>query len=121
VKEKGSDKADEAELRTASHVPSVPHIVVRETTSRCNCVTYPGHLAKEHSMDSKSRFYALEVMCRERARLADKESNYWLAEAEEWARLRQSCKQWRPSSNEPSRLEEKENESLGARPGDSGT
>jgi hypothetical protein len=37
-------------------------------------------------MDSKSRFYALEVMCRERARLADKESNYWLAEAEEWAR-----------------------------------
>jgi hypothetical protein len=27
-------------------------------------------------MDSKSRFYALEVMCRERARLADKESNY---------------------------------------------
>src|SRR4029077_10165673 len=31
-----------------------------------------------------------EVMCRERTRLADKESNYWLAEAEEWARLRQS-------------------------------
>ena len=45
----------------------------------------------EHSMDSESRFYALEVMCRERARLADKESNYWLAEAEEWARLRLSC------------------------------
>jgi hypothetical protein len=54
-------------------------------------------------MDSKSRFYALEVMCRERARLADKESNYWLAEAEEWARL----KQWPPSSSEPSRFEEK--------------
>jgi hypothetical protein len=58
-------------------------------------------------MDSKSQFYALEVMCRERARLADKESNYWLAEAEEWARLRQSCKQWPPSSSEPSRFEEK--------------
>ena len=58
-------------------------------------------------MDSKSRFYALEVMCRERARLADKESNYWLAEAEEWARLRQSCEQWPPSSSEPSRFEEK--------------
>jgi hypothetical protein len=42
-------------------------------------------------MDSESRFYALEVMCRERARLADRESNYWLAEAEEWARLRRSC------------------------------
>lgn len=41
-------------------------------------------------MDSQTRFYALDVMCRERARLADKEANYWLAEAEEWARLRQS-------------------------------
>ena len=49
------------------------------------------HLVTEHAMDSKSRFYALEVMCRERARLADKESNYWLAEAEEWAQLRRSC------------------------------
>ena len=49
------------------------------------------HLVTEHSMDSKSRFYALEVMCRERARLADKESNYWLAEAEEWAQLSRSC------------------------------
>jgi hypothetical protein len=58
-------------------------------------------------MDSKSRFYALEVMCRERARLADQESNYWLAEAEEWARLRQSCKQWALSSSELSRFEEK--------------
>ena len=68
-------------------------------------------------MDSKSRFYALEVMCRERARLADKESNYWLAEAEEWARLRQSCKQWAPSSSEPSDLTKKENEPLSALPG----
>jgi hypothetical protein len=67
-------------------------------------------------MTSKSRFYALEVMCRERARLADKESNHWLAEAEEWARLRQSCKQWVRSSSEPSRFEEK-NEPLSALPG----
>jgi hypothetical protein len=105
VKEKGSDKADEAELRTTSHVLSVLRIVVRGTTSRSNWITRSGRVAKEHSMDSKSRFYALEVMCRERARLADKESNYWLAEAEEWARLRQSCKQWPPSSSESSRSE----------------
>ena len=43
---------------------------------------FRGRLAKEHSMDSQSRFYTLEVTCRERARLADKESNYWLAESE---------------------------------------
>jgi hypothetical protein len=42
-------------------------------------------------MDSKRRFANLEVMCRERARLADNESNYWLAEAEEWAQLGLSC------------------------------
>jgi hypothetical protein len=60
-------------------------------------------------MDSKSRFYALEVMCRERARLADKESNYWLAEAEKWARLRLSCHRrgaQRASSSEPTRSTE---------------
>jgi hypothetical protein len=61
---------------------------------------------QELAMDSKSQFFALEVMCRERARLADKESNYWLAEAEEWARLRQSCNQRPPSASEPSRFEE---------------
>jgi hypothetical protein len=43
---------------------------------------------KEHSMYSKSQFYALEVMCRERAAVAAKELEYWLAEAEEWARVR---------------------------------
>jgi hypothetical protein len=42
-------------------------------------------------MDSKRRFSNLEVMCRELARLADNESNYWLAEAEEWAQLGLSC------------------------------
>jgi hypothetical protein len=39
-------------------------------------------------MYSKSQFYALEVMCRERAVAAAKELEYWLAEAEEWARAR---------------------------------
>jgi hypothetical protein len=63
-------------------------------------------LVMEFAMDSKSQFYALEVMCRERARLADKESNYWLAEAEEWARLRQSCNQRPPGASELSRSEE---------------
>jgi hypothetical protein len=43
---------------------------------------------KEHSMYSKSQFHALEVMCRERAVVAAKEMEYWLAEAEEWARVR---------------------------------
>jgi hypothetical protein len=41
-------------------------------------------------MDSKSQFYALEVMCRERAAVARKDLEYWLAEAEEWAQLRTS-------------------------------
>jgi hypothetical protein len=39
-------------------------------------------------MYSKSQFYALEVMCRERALVAAKELEYWLTEAEEWARAR---------------------------------
>ena len=39
-------------------------------------------------MDSKSQFYALEVMCRERAAVARKDLEYWLTEAEEWAQLR---------------------------------
>jgi len=33
---------------------------------------------------------ALEVMCRERAVLAKREMEYWLAEAEEWKQLRKS-------------------------------
>ena len=44
----------------------------------------------EHSMDSKNQFYALEVMCRERAAVAKKEMIYWLTEAEEWAQFRKS-------------------------------
>jgi hypothetical protein len=39
-------------------------------------------------MYSKSQFYSLEVMCRERAAAATKEMDYWLAEADEWAQVR---------------------------------
>jgi hypothetical protein len=35
-------------------------------------------------MDSKRQFYALEVMCRERAAVARKEMEYWLNEAQDW-------------------------------------
>jgi hypothetical protein len=35
-------------------------------------------------MNSDSQFAALEIMSRERAALARKEMEYWLAEAEEW-------------------------------------
>jgi hypothetical protein len=45
-------------------------------------------MLKEHSMYSKSQFHALEVMCRERAVVAAEDREYWLAEAVEWARLR---------------------------------
>jgi hypothetical protein len=41
-------------------------------------------------MSSKDQFAALEVMSRERAALAKKEMEYWLAEAEEWKQLRES-------------------------------
>ena len=41
-------------------------------------------------MDSKSQFYALEVMSRERAAVARREMEYWLNEAEEWAGLRKA-------------------------------
>ena len=41
-------------------------------------------------MDSRKRFSALETMCRERAQLAKREFEYWLAEANEWARYKES-------------------------------
>jgi hypothetical protein len=41
-------------------------------------------------MSSKSQFAALEIMCRERAAVAKREMEYWLAEAEEWKQLRVS-------------------------------
>jgi hypothetical protein len=51
-------------------------------------------------MNSESRFYALEVMCRERAAVARREFEYWLAEAEEWAQLKLSCgRQGAPSAS----------------------
>lgn len=46
-------------------------------------------------MYSRAQFAALEFMCRERAALAKKEmeyllAEYWLAEAEEWRKLKES-------------------------------
>ena len=37
-------------------------------------------------MYSKSQFYALEIICFQRAAVARKEMEYWLKEAEEWMR-----------------------------------
>ena len=51
-------------------------------------------------MYSKSQFYDLELMCHERAAAARKEMDYWLAEAEEWARFRLSCNQQQVASCE---------------------
>jgi hypothetical protein len=41
-------------------------------------------------MNSRDRFASFEFMCLERAALAKKEMEYWLAEAEEWKQLRQT-------------------------------
>ena len=41
-------------------------------------------------MKSDGQFAALENMSRERAALARKEMEYWLAEAEEWKQLREA-------------------------------
>jgi hypothetical protein len=38
-------------------------------------------------MNSQEQFAAFEFMCRARASLAEKEMEYWLAEAEEWKQL----------------------------------
>jgi hypothetical protein len=45
-------------------------------------------------VNSKSQFASLEIMCRERATLAKKEMDYWLAEAEEWKRLKEAPDQF---------------------------
>jgi hypothetical protein len=55
----------------------------------------------ELSMYSKSQFYDLELMCQERAAAARKEMEYWLAEAEEWMRLRRLSNPQQKSSSEP--------------------
>ena len=52
-------------------------------------------------MYSKGQFYDLELMCQERAAAARKEMEYWLAEAEEWMRLRRSSNLQQRSSSEP--------------------
>jgi hypothetical protein len=54
-------------------------------------------------MYSKSQFYDLEIMCHERAAAARKEMDYWLIEAEEWARFRRSCNLQRANPSEPAR------------------
>jgi hypothetical protein len=41
-------------------------------------------------MSSRSQFAALEIMSREKAAVARKEMEYWLAEAEEWRRLQEN-------------------------------
>ena len=41
-------------------------------------------------MNSKSQFAALEIMSRQKAAVARKEMEYWLAEAEEWRRLKEA-------------------------------
>jgi hypothetical protein len=41
-------------------------------------------------MTSKSQFAALEIMSRVKAAAARKEMEYWLAEAEEWRRLKEA-------------------------------
>jgi len=60
----------------------------------------PRHFVTELSMYSKSQLCDLEVMCHQRAAAARKEMDYWLAEAEEWARFRLSCNLQRISSSE---------------------
>ena len=55
-------------------------------------------------MYSKSQFYDLEIMCHERAAAARKEMDYWLAEAEEWARFRLSGNQRQVDSCEVARF-----------------
>ena len=41
-------------------------------------------------MKSRTHFATVEIMCGERAAVAKKEMEYWLTEAEEWRRLKQS-------------------------------
>jgi hypothetical protein len=42
-------------------------------------------------MNPRNQFGSLENMCRERAAFARKEMEYWLTEAEEWRKLRESA------------------------------
>jgi|SRR5258705_12463201 hypothetical protein len=51
----------------------------------------------ERAMYSDSQFANLEIMCRERAVLAKREIEYWLAEAEYWIAEAEEWKQFRES------------------------
>ncbi len=42
-------------------------------------------------MDPRTRFAALEIACREQARVAQDDVRYWLNEADEWARLKEKA------------------------------
>ena len=55
-------------------------------------------------MDSRKRFSALETMCRERAQLAKREFEYWLAEADEWARYKEFLRSIHRGNSNPTRL-----------------
>ena len=55
-------------------------------------------------MYSKSEFYDLELMCQERAAAARKEMEYWLAEAEEWMRLRRRSNLQQKNSSKPTQF-----------------
>ena len=55
-------------------------------------------------MDSRKRFSALETMCRERAQLAKREFEYWVAEADEWARYKEFLRSINRGNSNPTRL-----------------
>jgi hypothetical protein len=45
----------------------------------------------EKTMDARTRFAALEIACREQARVAQDDMRYWLSEADEWACLKEKA------------------------------
>jgi hypothetical protein len=48
-------------------------------------------------MRTTNKFAAQEGMCRERATVAKREMDYWLAEAAEWKKLRESSDPFKES------------------------
>jgi hypothetical protein len=48
-------------------------------------------------MQAKSNFAAQEGMCLERAAVAKREMDYWLSEAAEWKKLRESSDPFKDS------------------------
>ena len=49
-------------------------------------------------MKQESYFSTMEKMCLERAQVAEKERHYWLSEAAEWERLKNSTAAYLESS-----------------------